>query len=110
MTGRILWITERYPPSRGGMAVSCARQVFGLRRRGIWVDVLAMTAGGPEVAVTQRDGGVEIHIRRDPQHGLAPNLAWTTVRERHAQAPYRSEERRVGKECRSRGSAEHYRR
>ena len=88
MTGRILWITERYPPSRGGMAVSCARQAFGLRRRGISVDVLATTAGGPEVAATQRDGGVDIQIRRDPRHGLTPNLAWTTVRERHAQTPY----------------------
>ena len=30
---RILWITERYPPLKGGMAVSCDRQVQGLRRR-----------------------------------------------------------------------------
>ena len=51
MTGRLLWITERYPPSRGGMAVSCARQVFGLRRRGVLLDVLTMTAGGPEAGV-----------------------------------------------------------
>jgi glycosyltransferase involved in cell wall biosynthesis len=88
MIGRVLWITERYPPSGGGMAVSCARQVYGLRRRGVSLDVVTFSAGGPESIVTQRDGGLDLCIRRDPVHGLAPNIAWSTVRERHAQAQY----------------------
>src|SRR4051812_1855869 len=37
---RALWLTETYPPSRGGMATSCDRIVRGLRRRGVLVDVL----------------------------------------------------------------------
>ena len=37
---RALWLTETYPPSRGGMAQSCDRIVRGLRRRGVLVDVL----------------------------------------------------------------------
>ena len=44
MSARILWVTDRYPPAKGGMAVSCARQVRGLRQRGLTVDVLAFGA------------------------------------------------------------------
>jgi glycosyltransferase involved in cell wall biosynthesis len=70
------------------MAVSCARQVYGLRRRGVTVDVLTFSPGGAETEVVQRDGGVDLHVRRDPLHGMSPNLAWTLVRERDAGAPY----------------------
>jgi len=37
---RILWLTENYPPNRGGMAESCDRIVGGLRQRDIVIDVL----------------------------------------------------------------------
>jgi hypothetical protein len=32
---RALWLTETYPPSRGGMAQSCDRIVRALRARGV---------------------------------------------------------------------------
>ena len=35
----ILWLTENYPPRRGGMAQACDRIVSGLRSSGIKVDV-----------------------------------------------------------------------
>ena len=37
---RPLWLTETYPPSRGGMAQSCDRIVHALRTLGISVDVV----------------------------------------------------------------------
>jgi glycosyltransferase involved in cell wall biosynthesis len=54
----------------------------------VTVDVLTFPAIGPETALVQRDGGVDIRVRRDPLHGLSPNVAWTVVAERHARAPY----------------------
>ncbi len=91
MRGRLLWLTEHYPPGKGGMAVSCARLVRGLRKRGpVPVDLLALAgAGGPEVSERPADGGLDIWVRREKSPEVAPNLAWSVVRERHAAEPYR---------------------
>jgi glycosyltransferase involved in cell wall biosynthesis len=88
MTGRLLWITEHYPPGKGGMAVSCARQVRGLRRRGITTDVLALAGAEAAVAVLPTDGGADLWIRREKSPEVAPNRAWSVLRERHAAEPY----------------------
>ncbi|WP_020531524.1 glycosyltransferase family 4 protein [Flexithrix dorotheae] len=40
---RLLWITENYYPSRGGMAQSCDRITSGLRNAGIIVDIIHFT-------------------------------------------------------------------
>ena len=89
MSGRVVWITDRYPPAKGGMAVSCARQVRGLRRRGIAVDVLVF--GSPQVfeaQVEERDGGADILIPPETEPGIASNQAWVFLQARHARAPY----------------------
>lgn len=89
MTGRILWITDRYPPAKGGMSVSCARQVRGLRRRGLVVDVLVLGALQVfEAAVEERDGGVDILVPPEAEPGMAANQAWVMVQARHARMPY----------------------
>jgi glycosyltransferase involved in cell wall biosynthesis len=85
---RVLWITERYPPAKGGMAVSAARQVRGLRRRGVLVDVVAFLSGQTEAAITIRDGGADILIPREREHGLGPNQAWSMIGERQASCAY----------------------
>jgi glycogen synthase len=89
MSRRILWITDRYPPSRGGMAVSCARQVRGLRRRGIPVDVLVLGAAHlVEARVEERDGGADILIPPDNEPGFGANHAWVLAQARHARMRY----------------------
>lgn len=89
MSVRILWITDRYPPAKGGMAVSCARQVRGLRRRGVAVDVLLVgTPFAMDLRIEERDGGADIFVPHDPESSLAPNQAWLLVRERHTRRPY----------------------
>jgi glycogen(starch) synthase len=78
---RALWLTETYPPSRGGMAQSCDRIVRGLRRRGVVVDVLHFTPqprGRPWVIETQAGGRyLQCPVEDDPAHAL--NRAWSTL-------------------------------
>ncbi|MGJ5820011.1 glycosyltransferase [Paludibaculum fermentans] len=85
---RLLWVTEHYPPVKGGMAVSCARIVRGLRRHGIVVDLLALGGAREPVEVRPTDGGADMRVRRDRSPEVAPNLAWSLVRERHLAEPY----------------------
>lgn len=85
---RLFWVSEHYPPVKGGMAVSCARIVRGLRRRGIPVDVLALGGAREAVEVRPTDGGADFRIRRERSPEIAPNLAWSLVRERHLAEPY----------------------
>jgi glycogen synthase len=78
---RALWLTETYPPSRGGMSESCDRIVRRLRRRGVTVDVLHFTPrprGRPWTIEVQAGGRYMIcPIEDDPAHAL--NRAWTTL-------------------------------
>lgn len=81
---RVLWVTDRYPPQRGGMAVSCGRQVEGLRARGIAVDVLALGApGAVESRVEIRDGGhADLLISAENEAGMEANQSWIAVQMR----------------------------
>jgi glycogen(starch) synthase len=78
---RALWLTETYPPSRGGMAQSCDRIVRGLRRRGVAIDVLHFTPrerGRPWTIETQAGGRyLACPVEDDPAHAL--NRAWSTL-------------------------------
>jgi glycosyltransferase involved in cell wall biosynthesis len=77
----LLWLTETYPPSRGGMAQSCDRIVRGLRRRGATVDVLHFTRRAhhrPWTIETQAGGRYLVcPIEDDPAHAL--NRAWSVL-------------------------------
>jgi glycosyltransferase involved in cell wall biosynthesis len=85
---RLLWVTERYPPAKGGMAVSCLRQVRGLRKRGFPVDVVVLGSSAMEATARATDGGTDLYFRRSTALEIAPNMAWTAIRERHARQPY----------------------
>jgi len=89
MSGRILWITDRYPPAKGGMAVSCSRQVRGLRRRGMAVDVVVLGSLQVfEATVEERDGGADILVPPDAEPGMGANQAWMFVQARHSREAY----------------------
>jgi len=87
---RLLWITGRYPPQKGGMAVSCERLVRGARKSGAQVDVIAFTnaPGVKRFEEIERDRGVDVVILREPSPGNAAQLAWTIARRRMARDPY----------------------
>ena len=78
---RALWLTETYPPSRGGMATSCDRIVRGLRRRGVLVDVLHFMPQprGRPWAIEEQAGGryLACPVEDDPAHAL--NRAWSAL-------------------------------
>ncbi|MBN1671680.1 MAG: glycosyltransferase family 4 protein [Kiritimatiellae bacterium] len=86
----ILWLTERYPPMGGGMAVSCARQTAGLRGRGLDLDVACLAGGADAISLRSRDrdGGIDVALTYPDDRGTAAQRVWRLVRERHAVAPY----------------------
>lgn len=86
---RLLWLTEHYHPGRGGMAVACDRIVQGLRRRGLWVDLIHLRRARAEPAVAVRENGSDrlVPLAPDGPHTLASlwaslereNAGWTHV-------------------------------
>ncbi|GAA0433105.1 hypothetical protein Aca07nite_02520 [Actinoplanes capillaceus] len=71
---RLLWITENFPPSPGGMANSCDRIVRGLRGAGVDVDVVHLSRRGTAQRVT---GVRTVPLTDDPEHAL--RLLWTSL-------------------------------
>lgn len=76
---RVLWITENYPPSRGGMAQSCDRIVRGLRGVGVEVDVVHLSRRDVPWREAREHGGrlVTVPLGDDPEHAL--RLLWTVL-------------------------------
>ncbi|MFG2085083.1 glycosyltransferase family 4 protein [Spirillospora sp. NPDC048824] len=76
---RVLWITEHYPPSRGGMSQSCDRIVRGLRGAGAEVDVAHLTRRGRRWGVEREYGGrlLTAPLGDDSEHAL--RRLWTTI-------------------------------
>ena len=85
---RLLWLTETYPPDRGGMAQSCDRIVRHLRRAGAQVDVAHLHRRATRFEVELRERGADITgpLEEDPAHAL--NRLWPLIRRRSREAPY----------------------
>lgn len=76
---RILWLTENYPPQRGGMAQSCDRIVHSLRTGGVWIDVAHFSARYAAWQVERKLHGrlFACPLDDDPAHAL--NLFWSRL-------------------------------
>jgi glycosyltransferase involved in cell wall biosynthesis len=76
---RVLWLTEHYPPSQGGMAQSCDRIVRGLRGAGVEVDVAHLTRRARPWGVKREHGGrlLTAPLGDDSEHAL--RRLWTAV-------------------------------
>jgi glycosyltransferase involved in cell wall biosynthesis len=85
---RPLWLTETYPPARGGMAQSCDRIVRHLRTAGAEVDVAHLDRRIADFTVELRARGADLlgPLDEDPAHAL--RRLWGLVERRHAQTPY----------------------
>ena len=79
---RILWLTENYPPQRGGMAQSCDRIIDGLRKEGFIIDILHFTESGIPFRTTQQLNGTytSISFKESESHTL--NLAWNYIQKK----------------------------
>lgn len=74
----ILWLTENYPPQRGGMAQSCDRIVDHLRKLGHIINVMHFTDRGPRQMIQQLNGWYTVVPFEDSEaHTL--NVAWEFV-------------------------------
>ena len=77
---RLLWLTEHYPPSRGGMAESCDRIVRGLREAGVEIDVAHLTRRERPWQIGGERGGrlLTVPLEDNPEHAL--RRLWTATR------------------------------
>ncbi len=69
---KIAWLTENYPPSKGGMAQSCDRLVTQFRNRGHHVDLLHFTHRKPPFKTEAQVRGTYTALPKtnDMAHGL----------------------------------------
>jgi glycogen synthase len=75
----ILWLTENYPPQRGGMAVSCDRIVRTLREKSATIDVAHFSSRYIKWKTEQKIGGTQFScpVREDISHAL--NRFWNLI-------------------------------
>ncbi len=73
---RICFLTENYPPQRGGMSQSCDRIVDGLRHRGYTIDVVHFTNRTGFIKTIQQLNGQYISIPFEDSEAHTLNLAW----------------------------------
>lgn len=85
---RILWITENFFPSKGGMAQSCDRIVHQLRKLGISIDVLHLSQRTNTLRIAQVQNGQNIAfpIEKDLPHSL--NLVWLFLEQQSQKVNY----------------------
>jgi glycogen synthase len=75
----ILWLTENYPPQRGGMAQSCDRIVDQLRKLGYTINVLHFTGKGTPFQMTQQLNGWYSVVPFEDSEAHTLNVAWEFV-------------------------------
>lgn len=73
---RICFLTENYPPQRGGMSQSCDRIVDGLRKRDYIIDVVHFTNRTGVIKTTQQINGVYISVPFEDSEAHTLNLTW----------------------------------
>ncbi|MGD1842631.1 MAG: glycosyltransferase family 4 protein [Thermonemataceae bacterium] len=85
---KILWLTENYPPNRGGMAQSCDRIVYNLRQQGLEIHVLHLTQRVKQIKYKQVQGGQDIFYPTHVDLAHTLNCMWHFLTSQHEQAPY----------------------
>lgn len=83
---RLLWLTETYPPQRGGMAQSCDRIVDGLRKSGYYIDVLHFCNRGQYFQTIQQLQGSYTSLPVDESESHTLNVAWNFIQRQSAKA------------------------
>ncbi len=72
----LVWLTENYPPQRGGMAQSCDRIVRNLRQTGITIHVVHFTNRNDGLRTIEKSGGSYTAIPTDFDESHILNIAW----------------------------------
>lgn len=77
---RLLWLTENFPPQRGGMAQSCDRIVTGLRSEGYEIELIHFTAQTVPLTRVQQQGGGKTSITHIESESHTLNVAWSYIK------------------------------
>jgi glycosyltransferase involved in cell wall biosynthesis len=79
---RLLFITENYPPDRGGMGESCDRIVRGLARAGAGIELVHFDrkAARPSRRATSNGSVTRVPVDADAAHTI--NLLWNDLQQR----------------------------
>ncbi|MEM7549501.1 MAG: glycosyltransferase family 4 protein [Bacteroidota bacterium] len=80
MAIRLLWLTENYPPQRGGMAQSCDRLIYGLRSSGYEIEIIHFTTRGNSFVRKQQKGGGYTAITFEDGEPHTLNMAWNHIK------------------------------
>lgn len=82
----IIWLTENYPPQKGGMAQSCDRIVSGLRKEGKIIHVIHFTNRKEAYKIEMEENGsyAAVPIHFDESHSL--HLAYNFIVQRDLQS------------------------
>ncbi len=76
---RPLWLTETYPPSRGGMAQSCDRIVHGLRSLGVAVELVHLERRPVQPRISARRHGRDFLWPLDGDGAHALRCLWSCL-------------------------------
>lgn len=85
---RVLWLTQNYHPSPGGMAQSCDRIVRGLREAGVEIDLVHLVRGSGGPMVVRRRSGRDLRCPMQPDGAHALNALWSVLAGGGEAAPY----------------------
>ncbi len=75
----LLWLTDNYFPQRGGMAQSCDRIVYNLRRAGVIVDLVHFTRRPRKTQIEIKRNGRYIPCPVENDSVQAMNLLWNQL-------------------------------
>jgi glycosyltransferase involved in cell wall biosynthesis len=79
MPKTLLWLTDNFPPQRGGMAQSCDRIVYSLRKADYQIHVAHFVPEGQEEKYTDWQNGSYQSISYLGSEGHTLNVAWHLI-------------------------------
>lgn len=85
---RILWLTENFPPRRGGMAQACDRIVSNLRKNGLIIDVAFFSAGCQQSRIIEQQNGRLIMVAAGESPGHDLNCFWNLLNSESIKVDY----------------------
>ncbi|MDH5602931.1 MAG: glycosyltransferase family 4 protein [Cyclobacteriaceae bacterium] len=80
MAEGIIWLTENYPPQRGGMAQSCDRIIRGLRNRGFYIHIIHFTNREKPFVTEEQINGTYTAIPFEDSESHILHRTWLTVK------------------------------
>ncbi len=85
---KILWLTENYPPNVGGMANSCDRIVYNLRKNSVHIHVVHLTQRIYETKTTIVQNGKDILFPAHADIAHTLNCMWIFLENLHKEEKY----------------------